>query len=73
MQKQLKELHPGHSGLFALCERPSPSPELEVDRIDKTLALGAFTQHQSVVLLAKNHAKRMAGGSAERLPLLQHT
>ena len=49
MQKQLKELHPGHSGPFALCEGPSPSPELEVDRTDKALALRAFTQRQTAV------------------------
>lgn len=44
MQKQLKELHPGHRGPCALWKRPSPSPELEVDRTDKALALIAFTQ-----------------------------
>lgn len=49
MQKQLKELHPGHSGPFALCEGPSPSPELEVDRTDKALALRAFTQRQTAI------------------------
>lgn len=47
MQKQLKELHPGDSGPFAFCEGPSPSPELEVDRTDKALALRAFTQRQT--------------------------
>lgn len=49
MQKQLEELHPGHSGPFAPCEGPSPSPELEVDRTDKALALRAFTQRQTAV------------------------
>lgn len=53
MQQQLEELHPGHSGLFALCERVAPSPELEVDRTDKALALRAFTQRQTAVLLKK--------------------
>lgn len=47
MQKQLKEVHPGHSGPFALRKGPSPSPELEVDRTDKALALRAFTQRQT--------------------------
>lgn len=53
MQKQLKELHPGHSRPFALCKGPSPSPELEVDRTDKALALKAFTQRQTALLIAK--------------------
>lgn len=53
MQKQLKELHPGHSGPFALCEGLSPSPELEVDRTDKALALRALTQRQTAVLIAR--------------------
>ena len=53
MQEQLKELHPGHCGPFALCEGPSPSPELEVDRTDKALALRAFTQSQTAVLMTK--------------------
>lgn len=69
MQKQLKELHPGHGGPFALCEGPSPSPELEVDRTDKALALRAFTQRQPAVLMTKNRTRRMVRGSAERLPL----
>lgn len=49
MQKQLNELHPGHMGPFALWEGPSPSPELEVDRTDKALALSSFTQRLAAV------------------------
>lgn len=57
MQKQLKELHPGHIGPFALCKGPSPSPELEVDRTDKALALRDFTQRQTAVLMTKKTAQ----------------
>lgn len=53
MQQQLKQLHPGHSGLFAFCGGVAPSPELEVDRTDKALALRAFTQRQTAVLVKK--------------------
>lgn len=65
MQKQLKELHPGHSGPFAPCERPSPSPELEVDRTDKTLALRAFMQHQSMVLVSNGRLENETNRSTE--------
>lgn len=54
MQKQLKELHPGHRGPFALWEGPSHSPELEVDRTDKALALSSFTQRLAAVWRTKN-------------------
>lgn len=72
MQKQLKELHPGHGGPFALCRGPSPSPELEVDRTDKALALRALTQRQALVLMAK-YRTRMVRRSAERPTLIQLT